>query len=325
MARAERLFRIVVLLREHRQLRFADLLDRLEISAPTLKRDLRYLRDRLGTPIRYDAFDRCYRLEESPRASAKREIPGLWLDERELYALAFAWSLLEQVEPGAAVSPVVGALVVRLRTLTARDPDRARLLERVRVVVPGRRPVNEEVFSPIVEALGRRRQVEIDYYTRSRESGGRRRVSAQRLVYRRTWYLDAWCHRVDALRRFALDGIREATPLETGALEVPLERVEQAFDATYGAFGGTPTRRARLRFNARAAQWVINEEWHPAQQLTSLADGSVEVHVPYEHATELVMDILRYGPDVEVLGDTALRRAVRDRVLQMAERYDPAR
>lgn len=325
MARAERLFRIVVLLREHRQLRFADLLDRLEVSAPTLKRDLRYLRDRLGTPIRYDAFERCYRLEESPRASAKREIPGLWLDERELYALAFAWNLLEQVEPGTAVSPVVGALVTRIRGLTARDPDRARLLDRVRVVVPGRRPVNDQVFSPIVEALARQRQLEIDYFTRSREVAARRRVSAQRLVYRRTWYLDAWCHQVDALRRFALDGIREATPLESGALEVPLDQVEQAFDATYGAFGGTPRRRARLRFSPRAAQWVINEEWHPAQKVTPLADGGVEVSVPYEHSTELVMDILRYGPDVEVLGDPPLRRAVRERVLRMAERYGAAR
>lgn len=321
MARAERLFRIVVLLREHRQLRFSDLLERLEISAPTLKRDLRYLRDRLGTPIRYDAFDRCYRLDDALRASARREIPGLWLDERELYALAFAWRLIAQIEPGTTVSPVVGALMTRLRSLISRDADRARLLERVRVVVPGRRPVDEQVFAPIVDALGRRRRLEIDYYTRSRASAGRRQVSAQRLVYRRTWYLDAWCHRAEALRRFSVDGIREAIPLADEALEVPLDRIEQAFDATYGAFGGSPRQVARLRFSPRAAQWVINEEWHPAQQVVSLADGSVEVSVPYEHATELVMDILRYGPDIEVLGDGPLRAAVRERVLGMAERY----
>jgi predicted DNA-binding transcriptional regulator YafY len=170
MARAERLFRIVVLLREHRQLRFADLLERLEVSAPTLKRDLRYLRERLGTPIRYDAFDRCYRLDAEPRAGARREVPGLWLDERELYALAFAWHLIEQVEPGTTVSPVVGTLMQRMRSLIARDPERSRLLERIRVVVPGRRPVDPEVFVPIVDALGRRRRLDIDYFTRSRVS-----------------------------------------------------------------------------------------------------------------------------------------------------------
>jgi predicted DNA-binding transcriptional regulator YafY len=47
-------------------------------------------------------------------------------------------------------------------------------------------------------------------------------VSPQRLVhYRNTWYLDAWCHRVDALRRFALDAIEEAQVLDRKARTWP--------------------------------------------------------------------------------------------------------
>jgi len=51
-----------------------------------------------------------------------------------------------------------------------------------------------------------------------------RTVSPQRLVhYRNTWYLNAWCHASDGLRRFALDAIREATLLEQRAKDVAVK------------------------------------------------------------------------------------------------------
>ncbi len=42
---------------------------------------------------------------------------------------------------------------------------------------------------------------------------------------------------------------------------------------------------------------------------------------PYNHTTELVMDILKYGPDVEVVGPDSLRREVAERLRQTAELY----
>ena len=40
------------------------------------------------------------------------------------------------------------------------------------------------------------------------------------------------------------------------------------------------------------------------------ADGSWLLELPFSDARELIMDILRYGPDVEVLAPASLRAAV---------------
>jgi len=49
----------------------------------------------------------------------------------------------------------------------------------------------------------------------------------------------------------------------------------------------------------------------PAQQQgRELEDQRYELKVPFGHEAELVMDILRYGPDVEVIEPESLREAV---------------
>ena len=81
-------------------------------------------------------------------------------------------------------------------------------------------PDGQPIVRPILigGALTRRQRVHLHYWVRSRREMTERTVSPQRLVHwRNTWYLDAWCHATDALRRFALDAIREADPVDQRA------------------------------------------------------------------------------------------------------------
>ncbi|MBK6401041.1 MAG: WYL domain-containing protein [Rhodocyclaceae bacterium] len=50
-------------------------------------------------------------------------------------------------------------------------------------------------------------------------------------------------------------------------------------------------------------------------------NGSYILEVPYADPTELMMDILRHGPHVEVLKPAELRRAVGDSLKQTTARY----
>ncbi len=78
-------------------------------------------------------------------------------------------------------------------------------------------------------------------------------------------------------------------------------------------------------FEADAAQWVAHEEWHPQQTSRWLGsadgDGRYELQVPYSDPTELMMDILRHGDSVRVIGDKALAAAVAQRLKRAAARY----
>ena len=71
----------------------------------------------------------------------------------------------------------------------------------------------------------------------------------------------------------------------------------------------------------QAAQWASREEWHPAQQGRWLDDGRYELRLPYVDDTELVMDVLRQGDQVQVLSPPELVQAVRQRLAAAAALY----
>jgi predicted DNA-binding transcriptional regulator YafY len=319
----ERLYRIEALIRSRGHVSFQALLDELEVSRATLKRDLEFLRSRMGAPIEYDRDANGYRF--APGAGERRELPGLWFNERELYALLTAQQLLAGLDTDGLLSRHLQPLLDRIREMLGRGegPDAAeRLVQRVKVLTALKRPVESRFFQVVIAALMQRRRLHLRYFTRGRGEAGERDVSPQRLVhYRNTWYLDAFCHRATALRRFALDAVEAAELLPTAAHEVPLVEVQAQMDAGYGIYAGGRRQWATLRFNAQAAQWASREQWHPEQQGQWEADGSYRLRLPYVDATELVMDVLRQGEEVRVLAPASLVAAVQRRLQAAAALY----
>ena len=102
---------------------------------------------------------------------------------------------------------------------------------------------------------------------------------------------------------------------------VALKRLHAHFASAYGIFAGAPKATAQLVFSAFRARWVAEENWHPAQQGRFLEDGRYRLDVPYSDPRELLMDILKHGPDVEVLGPMELRNEVENRLKETLERY----
>lgn len=319
-----RLYRIEALIRARGHVSREELLAELEVSRSTLKRDIEYLRSRLGAPIEFDAGVNGYRFGRA-YVGPKHELPGLWFDETELYSLLMAEQLLSGLDSGGLLSRHLKPLVDRIHHLLASGQGGVAgedLHARVRIVTPLKRPVSGRFFERVTAALLQRRRLHLRYLTRTRGETGERDVSPQRLVhYRNTWYLDAFCHRANALRRFALDAIEAAAVLEQRADELPLESVRAEMDAGYGIYAGGRRRWARLRFEARAAQWASREEWHPEQRGSWCEDGRYELSLPYVDANELVMDVLRQGDEVMVLAPTELVAEVRRRLESAAARY----
>ena len=325
MARqTERLYRIETLIRARGCVSFAALREELEVSPATLKRDLEYLRSRMGAPIDYDRDANGYRFGRE-LSGPKHELPGLWFDETELYSLLTAQQVLAGLDGGGFLSRHLQPLLDRIHHLLERGEGgdaAARIMKRVKVVTALRRPVPSRFFERVSAALLGRKRLHLRDLTRGRGEVSEREVSPQRLVhYRGTWYLDAWCHRVDALRRFALDAIEQASVLDGKARDVAMKRVEAAMDAGYGIYAGGERRWAVLRFDAQAAQWASREEWHREQQGRWLDDGGYELRLPYVDDTELVMDLLRQGEQVRVLEPPELVQAVRQRLRAASEMY----
>jgi predicted DNA-binding transcriptional regulator YafY len=76
-----------------------------------------------------------------------------------------------------------------------------------------------------------------------------------------------------------------------------------------------------LRFAPRAARWVSTQSWHSAQRARLEPDGSYVLEIPYADDRELVMEILRFGDEVEVVGPEELRKKIKDKLAAALGRY----
>ena len=168
----------------------------------------------------------------------------------------------------------------------------------------------------------RRQRLWIRHYNRKDDRETEREISPQRLAhYRGNWYVDGWCHLREDLRSFAVDAIRAAELREERAKEIAAARLDEHLGSGYGIFAGGKVAWAKLKFTPEAARWVSVQQWHPKQRGTMEKDGSYVLEVPYAEDRELLMEILRYGPDVEVLAPEALRKRVAESLSAAARRY----
>lgn len=315
MGRDERLRRICRLLKGSRFVRRAELMRVLEVSPATLKRDIQFLRDRLNAPIEWNSDVAGWQLNGAKAGTDQQfELPGLWLNAEEIHALLTMQHLLAGLDGGGILGPHIAPLMHRLsRLLEDGVPAEAEVGRRIRVRAVGARRLALPHFQAVGTALLQRQRLSMDYFGRSQGSSGHREVSPQRLVhYRDNWYLDAWCHQRESLRTFSVDAIQAVRVLDCVAVDIPESEVDAALGAGYGIFAGGAKQWALLRFTPRRARWVAAERWHADQLGRWAADGHWLLSLPYNDPRELVMDILRHVPDVEVIAPEELR----DEVLQ---------
>lgn len=297
-----------------------DLAVALETSETTVKRAIGHLRNHFGAPLE-NVRGQGYRYARDERN--RFELPGLWFSADELQALALLHQLLEQINPellGRALAPVRDRIDGLVRLLPGGHGGLARLS----LLPQGQRRVRPATLGVLAQAVVARRRVHFAYHARGRDADSLREVSPQRLAYYRdNWYLDAWCHRRDALRRFAVDRVRDARLRETDAQEVPAELLQRHLGEAYGIFTGPAAHTAVLRFSAHRARWVADEQWHPRQYGQWLLDGRYELRVPYADPTELLMDVLRHAPEVEVVAPPDLRADYKARLRAALAAHDP--
>lgn len=318
MDRSERFYLIDRLLNERKLVTRQAFLDALEVSPATFKRDLEYMRERFNAPIAWNGDRGGYEFSPS-RDGPKYALPGLWFNPSEIHALLTMNAMLDDMQPGLLATHIA-PLRARLEMLLEEGRVEANeVRKRVRLLRQAARPLPTRVFEIVAAATLRRRRIHLRYGARSSGATTERTVSPQRLVlYRDNWYLDAYCHLREDLRKFALDAIREATLLEDKAKPVDLKSVERDLNSGYGIFGGATVQWAKLRFSPSRARWVAHEQWHPDQRTRVEPDGSFVLEVPFADPRELLMDVLKYGADVAVLGPPSLERMVADEVAKMA-------
>ena len=318
MDRYERILTLHRLLKSaHYPVALSRLMAELECSRATLYRDVAFLRDALGAPIESAGGEQAafrYALGEG----ARFELPGLWLTSDELAALLPLNELISRSGPGVLAGALAPFKARIEGLLSDHGSGKALPIERIRVIPWGERKLDQQVFRIVAGAVLERRQLRFHYRARTTNADSRRTVSPQRLThYRDNWYLDVWDHDREALRSFAVDRMAEAHALDAAAIDVGESDLNELLASSYGIFAGKPKAWATIRFSSHAARWVADEHWHSQQKGEWLADGRYELKLPYSNSKELLMDVLKYGPDAEVVSPLPLREEMKI-LLQLA-------
>lgn len=312
LQRNDRLCRITDILSAGSAIPFDALQQRLNISAATLKRDIRYLKEIMRAPITYDRSVDGYTLKGELTAKMRAALPKLWFNDTEIFALLTMLQMLDEIQPGL-LSSQIEPLRTRFNTMLnsqKNSPDEIR--DRIRILKTGQRRIpNAAFFSVIAKALLDRERLLITHFNRREERETERELSPQRLIHERgTWYLGAWCHLRNELRTFGIDAISKVSVTGKKAKEVSKQELDKYFESGYGIFSGKKVQWAKLRFTPKRARWTLNEVWHPEQKITLEKSGHLLLQVPYANMEELVRDVLRQGEDVEVISPASLREAV---------------
>ena len=98
--------------------------------------------------------------------------------------------------------------------------------------------------------------------------------------------------------------------------------LEKHLGGSIGIFAAHKPMDFKIKISAIAANWVVEDPWHPEQSVELQNDGSIVLTVKAAHELEIIPRVLALGPEAEVLAPKSTREAIKARVQKMAEVYE---
>ncbi len=175
MSNTERLVKIQRLLESRKIVSLREFLAVLEVSRATFRRDLDYLRDRLGLPVVWDAEAGGYRIEVKEGEQQSHNFPDFWLNDREIIGLLIAIQVLSELEPEVVIGEQIKPLRERLERLLEQEKfSSADIRQRIHISKVGSRQPVTKNFQISVYALMKHKRLFIRHFNRSGKKSWKR-------------------------------------------------------------------------------------------------------------------------------------------------------
>lgn len=296
-----------------------NLAEKFEISRKTAQRDIEFMQDRLGAPLSYVHGRRGFAYEDDAY-----ELPGFWLNETELTSLLLSYRLASAIPDSALKSSLQSFLNQILSVLSSPGSiSLSELNEKISVKNIEYSRTGEKVFQLILEALLYAKAVTMEYY--SPHTGGLTRrdiLPLHLLQYMGTWHIIAHCALKNEIRDFVLSRIRSLSPSSRKiSIRVPAVSVKEYIRKNFGIMNSSETVEVCLKFSPEIAPWLVEQIWHPAQEMRREKDGTLCLTFPVADFREVKREILKYGAQVEVIRPKRLRAEVKQEIKKMRRIY----
>jgi len=97
--------------------------------------------------------------------------------------------------------------------------------------------------------------------------------------------------------------------------------LHEHFARSFGVFHGGGEVHVKIRFSAEAARYVQESKWHPSQQLSPQADGSLVAEFDLDGTEEIKRWVLSFGRWAEVVEPKELRHELGQEIEGLVARY----
>jgi proteasome accessory factor C len=288
----------------HHSYSFKELAEKFHVSEKTIDRDIEDIQCYRHAPIE--------RKENHVYWHNKKDyiyLEGFWFGFEELSALLSMQHILEKLSNGILkreLEPFKEAIEKHLKIFEKKNT--ISLSHKIKFIEAFARIPKKTIFLTIAESLKTSKRLNIQFWHRDKNENSERMISPQQLVrYRDRWLLDAWCHLRNQIRTFSLEAIESAELFDEGIQVIDPELLKEHLESSYGIFAGKADKEAVLKFSPYIARWLQYEIWHPEQKGIFLSRDFYELTLPYSHDGELIQDIMRFGPEVEVISPPELR------------------
>ncbi|MCA9202014.1 MAG: WYL domain-containing protein [Planctomycetales bacterium] len=184
---------------------------------------------------------------------------------------------------------------------------------------------HQGTLKTINRAILEHRVVEVEYQSIGKPTTTRLIEPYAVVFYQSSLYIIAAAHEIPEdrprIRHLKLDRFQKATALDQW-FKPPVDfRLEEHLGKSVGIFAGGDVVNVKIRVSAYAAPWVLEDPWHPDQQVERLDDGSIHLTVPASHELEVAPRVLALGSEAEVLEPASCRQAIAETVRQLATMY----
>lgn len=308
-----RLLRLLSLLQVRREWSGADLAQRLEVTARTVRNDIEKLRS-LGYPVNSTPG-----VAGGYRLGAGADVPPLLLDDDEAVAVAVGLRTASEGGVEGIDESSIRALAKLEQVLPHRLRRRVGALQTQTMAVPFDQPVpmvDSETLASLSLACRDSEQVRLEYRSYSGEVS-KRSVEPYRLVrWGRKWYLVAWDLRREDWRTFRVDRISRCYP--EGARFVARELPDEDVPAYVSRHVSVAPRRyqAKLRMHAPLEQMRALLP-SAVGKLEAVDEDSCLLSTANDSLSDLAVYIGLAGVDFEVVEPVELKEHFR----MLGERY----
>jgi predicted DNA-binding transcriptional regulator YafY len=306
-------------IKERRYPNASSLAGRLSVSTKTVQRDLDYMRDELEAPIEFSREENGYLYTRSDYV-----LPFLPVDGKDLFSIGVAAQVL-YLFGGTPLARDLKACYERLAELM---PPAVRLrpeivMEKLALRALPFRPVREEIWKAVAEAMQRGVGLSIRYHRPGEPAGDPRVVHPYAFVLAgRDWMMLAEDRDAGQVKNFYLARI-ETAELSTDRYSIPKNFDADAFFRnTFGLYvGDARPFRLRVRFSGSASGQVREMQFHPQQKIETTPEGDAILEMPAQSIAEARRFVLAYGKDATALEPPELVEDLRTETAALARAY----